>query len=253
MVVIVCLLALLSATVVASSCPSNTSQQRVVGTHQFYPVENHILSGAAYSNKAARSYLTCAIFCLQDGFCKSFNFCTGSKLCSLNSAAHSMDALPLKPSDGCFYFDETMQEVGSNAPCATYRKAAGSTTAIYDGQFPERIHLSILTDGMVRVTASHTGGNQYIEFQTSPDETRIWDRPSKYDDRLKLNEGINLDGSSRYWIAFNNSQISVGTYGTEDPLMMFTSNDTSPEETLQYTRISVYNYANSTWNLYGIC
>ena len=112
MAVIVCLLALLSATVVASSCPSelNTSQLRVVGTHQFYPVENHIFSGAAYSNKTARSYLTCAIFCLQDGFCKSFNFCTGSKLCSLNSEAHSMDALPLKPSDGCLYFDETIPE-----------------------------------------------------------------------------------------------------------------------------------------------
>ena len=87
-------------------------QMRTGVNHQFHPgpIQDYVLIGKVYSNQTARAYVTCAVFCLHEDACKSFNYCKDSKLCQLNSAVYSENKTALRPSIGCIYFDEEIHE-----------------------------------------------------------------------------------------------------------------------------------------------
>ena len=99
---------------VGSSCPSNSRENnmRRGNTHRFHqgPILDHVLRGTVYRNVTARAYVTCAVFCLQEDACKSFNYCKDSKLCQLNSAVYSENKTTLARCSGCLYFDEEFHE-----------------------------------------------------------------------------------------------------------------------------------------------
>ena len=99
----------------ASSCQPKSRHQlmRQGHNHLFHsgPIHDHVLRGKSYRNETTRSYVTCAVFCLQDESCKSFNFCLDDRSCQLNSAVYSQDKSALQPSIGCVYFDEEFHEV----------------------------------------------------------------------------------------------------------------------------------------------
>ena len=89
---------------VGNAC-SRLHPNRFSGCHQFHPIGEFVLIGKAYRNKTARSYVTCAVYCLQDGDCKSFNYRKDDELCQLNSV-HSNGTVTLQQSRGSFYFGE---------------------------------------------------------------------------------------------------------------------------------------------------
>ena len=87
---------------------SRTDQIRKGTQHTFYhgPIRDHALRGKVYRSATARSEVTCAVFCLQEDACKSFNYCEDDKVCELNSAVFTRDKSDLQPSNGWMYFDE---------------------------------------------------------------------------------------------------------------------------------------------------
>ena len=112
------LLAMIIVTSVASDAMANTCQptsrehqMRQGITHQFHPgpIQDHVLRGSVYRNKTTSSYVMCAVLCLQDDTCKSFNYCN-DKRCELNSAMYKENKTALEPFSGCLYFDEEMHE-----------------------------------------------------------------------------------------------------------------------------------------------
>ena len=108
------LLTSIASDVIRESCSSTMREQqmRMGVNHQFHPgpIQDHVLIGKVYRNQTARAYVTCAVFCLHEDACKSFNYCKDSKLCQLNSAVYSENKTALQPSSGCFYFDEEVHE-----------------------------------------------------------------------------------------------------------------------------------------------
>ena len=112
------LLAMVIVTSVTSDAMANTCQptsrehqMRQGITHQFHPgpIQDHVLRGSVYRNKTTSSYVMCAVLCLQDDTCKSFNYCN-DKRCELNSAMYKENKTALEPSRGCLYFDEEFHE-----------------------------------------------------------------------------------------------------------------------------------------------
>ena len=88
--------------------PLRNKQLRGGNVHQFHggPLRDHALRGTVYRNETTRSYLVCAVICLQEDACKSFNFCQDNRRCELNSAVYSEDKSDLQPATNCLYFDE---------------------------------------------------------------------------------------------------------------------------------------------------
>ena len=85
---------------------SRIYQLRTGNSHQFQkPIRDYLLQGSVYRTFLASSHETCAVFCLQDDGCKSFNYCQTDTLCELNAAEIS-EGLMLKHEAGCLYFDE---------------------------------------------------------------------------------------------------------------------------------------------------
>ena len=111
-------LTVVSLTVIASitmgslgtECQQNSAvnQMRKGRPHQFYPgpIIDHVLRGKVYRTITTRTHATCAVLCLQEDACRSFNFCQHERRCELNSAVYAKDKSDLHPSNGCVYFDE---------------------------------------------------------------------------------------------------------------------------------------------------
>ena len=85
-----------------------TDQIRKGTQHTFYhgPIRDHALRGKVYRSATARSEVSCAVFCLQEDACKSFNYREDAEVCELNSAVYARDKSDLQPSNGWMYFDE---------------------------------------------------------------------------------------------------------------------------------------------------
>ena len=128
-------LTVVSWTVIASlgtQCQQNSAvnQMRKGRPHQFYPspISDHVLRGKVYRTITTRSHATCAVLCLQEDVCRSFNFCQYERRCELNSAVYTKDKSDLYPSNGCLYFDEEYHRgklKGRLIPTKTIYKHAG--------------------------------------------------------------------------------------------------------------------------------
>ena len=74
-----------------------------------------MFTGHVYRVTSARSYVTCAVVCLLDDACKSFNYCMNGKVCQLNSAVYNLNSTTLQRADSCVYFDEGEHKGNSQA------------------------------------------------------------------------------------------------------------------------------------------
>ena len=123
MVYVVWALALLSAViywdsaksenVLSKSQPQSAHQKMRKGyQHQFYPgpIRDHALRGKTYRTATVQSHVLCALLCLHENACKSFNYCENDKLCELNRAVYAADKSDIQPSNGCYYFDEQVHK-----------------------------------------------------------------------------------------------------------------------------------------------
>ena len=112
----------IASDVIRESCSSTIREQqmRMGVNHQFHPghIQDHVLIGKVYRNQTARAYVTCAVFCLQEDACKSFNYCKDRKLCQLNSAVYSENKTALQPSSGCIYFEDQDSHKGKKMPAS---------------------------------------------------------------------------------------------------------------------------------------
>ncbi|XP_071804872.1 uncharacterized protein [Asterias amurensis] len=107
-------LMVVSSDVVNGSCQpaSRDYQMRQGNTLAFYPslMQDHTLKDTIYHVRKASSDVVCAVHCLQDESCKSFNYCNG-KVCQLKAANNTVTkASAIQLTDGCrHYGDEELQ------------------------------------------------------------------------------------------------------------------------------------------------
>ena len=113
-------LMVVSSDVVNGACQPATHAYQM---HQgnivaFYPspMQDHALIDTIYQVRKASSDVVCAVHCLQDESCQSFNFCD-DKVCQLKAGNYSVGSA-IQPSSGCrHYGEEEWQTKGKNTKC----------------------------------------------------------------------------------------------------------------------------------------
>lgn len=108
-----------SSDVVIKTCQpaSREHQIRQGNILAFYPslIQDHVLKDTIYQKRRAISDVVCAVHCLQDDSCKSFNYCN-EKLCHLKTTNYSVHGSEMQLSAGCrHYGDEEELTEGKSA------------------------------------------------------------------------------------------------------------------------------------------
>ncbi|XP_071804860.1 uncharacterized protein [Asterias amurensis] len=67
------------------------------------PMQDHVLKDIIYQEQKASSDVVCAVYCLQDELCKSFNYCN-DKFCQLKAYNYSVNGSAIQPSAGCRHY-----------------------------------------------------------------------------------------------------------------------------------------------------
>ena len=74
----------------------------------------HALKDTIYELTKATSNVVCAVHCLQDDSCSSFNYCNGT-FCQLKAANYSVNGSDIQLSVGCRHHgDEPLQTEGKD-------------------------------------------------------------------------------------------------------------------------------------------
>ena len=82
------------------------------------PMEDHALKDTIYQVRKASADVVCAIHCLQDESCKSFNYCN-DKVCQLKAANNSINGSDIQLSAGCRHYGdkELLETEGKDTKC----------------------------------------------------------------------------------------------------------------------------------------
>ena len=114
--------------IVISSEGVNGACQRATRDYQlhqgniiaFYPspMQDHVLKDTIYQVKKTSSDVVCAVYCLQDESCKSFNYCN-DKVCQLKAYNYSVNGSAIQPSAGCRHYgdEELLETEGKDTKC----------------------------------------------------------------------------------------------------------------------------------------
>lgn len=111
------LIVVTSDAVNAACQPASREYQMHQGTvFTFYPslIQDHVLKDTIYQMISASSYVVCAVHCLQNDSCKSFNYCNDKKLCQLKTANFSVNGSEIQLSAGCSHYGEEIQTKGKH-------------------------------------------------------------------------------------------------------------------------------------------
>ncbi|XP_071809812.1 uncharacterized protein [Asterias amurensis] len=246
---------------------TRTDQIRKGTQHTFYhgPIRDHALRGKVYRSATARSKVTCAVFCLQEDACKSFNYCEDAEVCELNYAVFTRDKSDLQPSNGWMYFDEEYHGIIS----FVFSSTECPVDVVSGNEAFNYIYPRLLSSDVFRLDFSVKGTNDaHLSLSEFTDETSYYlvviggwintrsvvqcerrCQTSPYAE--KSTPGIMSELEyRRFWLTYDHGTIKVGKGGEVTPFLEW--HDETRRVTVNYIGITSY-YNRVNWIFYTFC
>lgn len=104
------ILVIVSSDTVNAACKSASREYQLHHGNktEFFPspIQDHVFKDTIYTMRKASSDVVCAVHCLQDDSCKSFNYCNDKKLCHLKTANYSVKGSEKQAFAGCRHYGD---------------------------------------------------------------------------------------------------------------------------------------------------